>query len=70
MNAPLHAAAPGPSAEMLLYLAEFADEDGQPEDPVALAGHEVQDAEESAAESRDEPSHEPAQRTAREVDDD
>jgi hypothetical protein len=25
-----------PSAEMLLYLAEFADDSGQPEDPVAL----------------------------------
>lgn len=27
-------AAEAPSAELLLYLAEFADEDGQPVDPV------------------------------------
>lgn len=31
-----HAAAEAPSAELLLYLAEFADEDGKPEDPLAL----------------------------------
>lgn len=30
------AAAEAPSAELLLYLAEFADEDGKPEDPLTL----------------------------------
>ena len=33
---PARAAETTPSAEMLLYLAEFADDSGQPEDPVAL----------------------------------
>lgn len=33
---PARAADTAPSAEMLLYLAEFADDSGQPEDPVAL----------------------------------
>ncbi len=28
--------ADAPSAELLLYLAEFADEEGKPEDPLAL----------------------------------
>lgn len=30
--------AEAPSAELLLYLAEFADERGQPEDPMAVDG--------------------------------
>ena len=33
---PARAAETAPSVEMLLYLAEFADDRGQPEDPVAL----------------------------------
>jgi len=32
----VHAAVDAPSAELLLYLAEFADENGTPEDPLAL----------------------------------
>ena len=31
-----HATAEAPSAELLLYLAEFADEEGKPDDPLAL----------------------------------
>lgn len=55
-----------PSAELLLYLAEFADEEGKPEDPVAvdaqMPAEPATRKEEPSDEVRDRPQATPAKR--------
>lgn len=51
------AAADTPSAELLLYLAEFADEQGRPEDPIEITAESPPARTES--ESEREPEAEP-----------
>lgn len=55
-----------PSAELLLYLAEFADEEGKPEDPVAvdaqMPAEPATRKEEQSDEARTRPQTAPAKR--------
>lgn len=65
MTADGRAAEPAPSAELLLYLAEFADDQGRPEDPIEVA---AQDDASPKPETRNEDearTHEPPSRPER-----
>lgn len=70
MTAEGRAAEPAPSAELLLYLAEFADDQGRPEDPIEVA---AQDDESPNPKTRNDPeaqTHEPPSRPQRVESDD